>query len=250
MSEKVLVVDDERQMVNTICDILGVKGYETIPAYSGEEAVAKAITDKPDCVLMDIRMPGIDGVSALKKIREAAPALPVLLMSAYATGEQMEEAKQQGAYAVLTKPIDIQGLLSFLSLLRKEESVMVVDDDPLFCMTIKDILEARGYLVKTEIDPGKVLGHLEPNYNLMILLDLKLGGADGVEVLKDIRAKYPSKPVVLVTGFRDELTASIKKGMQMGAYACLYKPFEIEELVGIIEEICQKKLRQVFGEPF
>lgn len=247
---KVLVVDDDRRMVKTICDILQVKGFEAVPAYSGEEAVDKAAGNGFGCVLIDIKMPGIDGVQALKMIRDAAPALPVLLMSAYATGEQAEEARRQGAYAVLTKPINLQGVLSFLSLLRKEESILVVDDDPMFCKTFKDILQARGYRVVTEADGGKVLRHMEENYKLLVILDLKLGNANGVGILKDIREKYPSKPVVLVTGYRDEMNDSIAKGRQIGAYTCLYKPFESEVLIGIVEEISLKKLKAVLGVPF
>lgn len=247
---KVLVVDDDRRMVKTICDILRVKGYEAVPAHSGEEAVAKVRAEAFGCVLMDIRMPGIDGTEAQQMIRDAAPDLPVLLMSAYATDEQAEEAKRQGAYSVLTKPLDIQMVLSFLSLLRKEESVLVVDDDPVFCRTLKDILQARGYRVETENDAGKVLGHMERNYKLMVLLDLKLGGADGVNVLREIREKYPAKPVVLVTGYRDEMGGAIEKGREIGAYSCLYKPFATEELLGIIDEISRKKLKAVLGEPF
>ena len=244
---KVLVVDDDRRMVKTICDILQVKGFETVLAYSGEEAVEAAKGGGLGCVLMDVRMPGIDGIGTLKMLRDVAPGIPILLMSAYATYEQAEEAKRQGAYAVLTKPIDIQGVLSFLSLLRKEESILVVDDDPLFCKTLKDILQTRGYHVDTEADAGKVLGHMEENYKLLVILDLKLAGANGVDVLKDIREKYPSKPVVLVTGYREEMGGSIEKGRQIGAYTCLYKPFEADDLISIIEEISREKHRHVLG---
>jgi two-component system response regulator HydG len=139
-------------------------------------------------------------------------------MSAHALGEQMEEAIRQGAYAVLTKPIDIGGFLSFLSLLRKEESLLVVDDDPLFCKTPKDILQARGYVVETEIDAGKVLGHMERDYKLMVLLDLKLGHVEGTDVLREILEKYPTKPVVMITGYREEMGDAIEKGFQIGAY--------------------------------
>lgn len=252
MSEKlkVLVVDDDRRMVKTIRDILMVKGYESVPAYSGEEAVEKVKDEAFDCVLMDIMMPGINGVEALHMIKETAPDLPVLMMSAYATEEQEEESKKLGAYSVLPKPLDIEALLSFFSLLRKEESVLVVDDDPVFCKTLKDILQARGYRVKTEGDAGKVLGHMEQNHKLMVLLDLKLGNAEGVNVLKEIREKYPTKPVVLATGYRDEMGGAIEKGMEIGAYSCLYKPFETEELLRIIEEISRKKLLAALGEPF
>lgn len=119
---KVLVVDDDPRMVKTICDILLLKGYEAVPAFSGEEAVEMVNAAKWNCVLMDIKMPGIDGIEALKIIKAAAPALPVLLMSAYATGEQAEEAKREGAFTIFTKPVDLQLLLSFLSILREDES--------------------------------------------------------------------------------------------------------------------------------
>jgi DNA-binding NtrC family response regulator len=247
---KVLVVDDDRRMVKTICDILKAKGFEAVSALTGEEAVEMVRADIPDCVLMDVKMPGIDGVEALRMMKEMVPDLPVVLMSAYATGDQAEEAKRQGAYSVLTKPIDIQQLLSFLSLLRKEESILVVDDDPQFCRTLKDILQSRNYQVETEDDPEKVLGHMEQKYELVVVLDLKLGDADGLDVLRDIRSRYPTKPVVLVTGYSGEMVSVIEKGLQIGAYTCLYKPFVTEELIGIIEEISLKKLRSFLGEPF
>lgn len=247
---KVLVVDDDRRMVKTICDILKVKGHASILAYSGEEAVMKAKEESPDCVLMDIKMPGINGVEALHMIKAASPDLPVVLMSACASTEQVEDAKMQGAYTVLTKPIDIQLLLSFFSLLQKEESILVVDDDPGFCRTIKDILQEKGYRVETEMDASKVLCHMERNYKLAVVLDLKLGNADGLEVLREIRAKYRSKPVILVTSHGEEMSASISKGEEIGAYASLYKPLEIERLIGIIEEVSRKKMQSFLGEPF
>jgi len=247
---KILVVDDDRRMVKTICDILRVKGYDAAEAYSGEEAVAKARGDDPDCVLMDIKMPGMNGVEALKTIKGEAPDLQVVLMSAYASDDQAREAKRLGATAVLTKPIDFQQVLSFLSLLRREESILVVDDDPAFSGTLKEILQARGYRVETEVDPEKVPGHVERDDQLVVILDLELGTAGGLEVLKAIRARDPAKPVVLVTAYRDEMTASIARGLQVGAYACLYKPLAMDELLGVVADISRRKLRTLLGETF
>jgi ActR/RegA family two-component response regulator len=126
----------------------------------------------------------------------------------------------------------------------------VVDDDPAFCKTLKDIFQLRGFRVETELDPAKVLGHMEKDYKLAVVLDLKIGSANGLDVLKDIRAKYPSKPVVLVTGYGEEMADSIEKGYKIGAYTCLYKPVEIDSLIKTIKEISRKKLRAVLGEPF
>lgn len=242
---KILVVDDDRRIVKTTCDILKIKGHEPIAAYSGEEGVEKVRSDAPDCVLMDIKMTGISGVEALKRMQEIVPALPVILVSAYATGDVVEVAMGAGAYAVLGKPLNFPTVLSFISLLNKEESILVVDDDPMFCKTLKDILTLRGFHVETESEPQKVLGHLEKNYKLAVVLDLKLGAVNGVDVLKDIRAKYPGKPVVLMTGYREEMGDSIEQGRRIGAYTCLYKPFETDDLFELIEKIRVEKLKNV-----
>lgn len=242
---KILVVDDDLRIVKTTCDILKIKGHEPIAANSGEEGVEKVKSDQPDCVLMDIKMSGISGVEAMKRMQEIAPALPVVLVSAYATDELMAEAKRAGAYAILSKPLNFPMILSFLSLLRKEESILVVDDDPIFCKTLKDILTLRGFRVETESEPQKVLGHLDKDYKLAIVIDLKLGAVNGTEVLKEVRAKYPTKPIVLVTGNRQEMGDSIEKGRGIGAYTCLYKPLEMDDLFQVIEDIRIKKLQNL-----
>ena len=93
-----------------------------------------------------------------------------------------------------------------------------------------------------------MLGHLEDNYKLaIVLLDLKLGEVNGVDVLKDIRAKYPGKPVVLMTGYRKEMGDSIEKARKIGAYTCLYKPFEMDGLFQLIEEIRHQEIAEHAG---
>jgi CheY-like chemotaxis protein len=116
---QVLVVDDDRRMVKTLCDILCLKGHDSIPAYHGGEAVEKVKAAIPDCVLMDIRMPGTDGVDTLQAIRELAPGLPVVLMSAYVTDERARGARDLGVDALLTKPVDVQHILCFLDRLKE-----------------------------------------------------------------------------------------------------------------------------------
>lgn len=244
---KVLVVDDDNRIVKTTCDILKIKGYQPIAAYSGEEGVEKVRTEAPDCVLMDIKMGGINGVAAMNQMHRINPSLPVILISAYATDDLMEEAKRSGAYAILSKPINFQVILTFLDLFRKEESILVVDDDPGFCRTLQDILTLRGFHVRTENEPRKVLSDIDMERKLVVVLDLNLGSVSGVDVLQGIRAKYPSLPVVLVTGYRHEMGDAVAKAFEIGAYTCLYKPFEMDALFQVVEEIRLKKLKNLLG---
>jgi DNA-binding NtrC family response regulator len=245
---RLLVVDDDLRMVKTTCDILGVKGYEPIPVFSGEDALKLAGSETFGCVLMDIKMAGLNGIDTLKRMKKRAPELPVILMSAYATPEQREEAKRWGAYTVLGKPIDMEVFLSFLSILMKEKSVLVVDDDPEFCKTLKGILESREYRVKTEIDPDRVMAHMEDEYKLVVILDIKLGHRNGTDTLKTIRDRYPTKPVILITGYGKEMADAINRGTEIGAYTCMHKPLEFDTLVHHIEAIDRLKLQNLLGE--
>ena len=114
MRPKILVVDDDREMVKTLCDILRLHGFETAEAYSGEEAIVAQQKYQHACVLMDIKMPGIDGIEAFKVMREAFPDLRVILMTAHSTPDSMREAMRQGAYRVVPKPLDLPALFALL----------------------------------------------------------------------------------------------------------------------------------------
>ncbi|MDH4163672.1 MAG: response regulator [Nitrospirota bacterium] len=246
----VLVVDDDRRMVKTIRDVLRLNGYATLEAFTGTEAVEMARTNRLDCILMDVRMPATDGISALQMIRAEVPYLPVLMMSAYTTEEQVAEIRKQGADAVLSKPFDLEMVLSYLALLKREKSILIVDDDPAFCKTLQGVLEARGCTVKTEPDTDMALARMEESYQLVVILDIKVGNTNGLEALKAIRAKYPTKPVLLVAGERKDMAGVIDQGLQIGAYTCLYKPLSVETLLRTINDIRKQKLRVALGEPF
>jgi DNA-binding NtrC family response regulator len=114
VSGKILVVDDDPGMVRTLCDIFRLRGWEPEGVYSGEAAVAAQCKDHYGVVLMDIMMPGIDGVTALKEIKGCNPKAKVVLMTAHTAPERVAEALEAGALDVVTKPIDLRSLMQLL----------------------------------------------------------------------------------------------------------------------------------------
>ncbi len=119
MTRRVLVVDDDRQMVKTIRAILDHRGWESIPAYSGEEAVATATSHPPfGAVLMDVRMPGMNGVEACLKMHDTHPDMPVILMTAYAAQEILAQARRAGVVTIMPKPLAWPKLMAHLDRLE------------------------------------------------------------------------------------------------------------------------------------
>ncbi len=232
----ILVVDDDRLMVRTLVDILRIKGYHAHPAHSAQEALEKMEKEKIDCVLSDIRMPGVSGVELCRAIKERNPLLPVVLMTAYSDDGLIRDGLKEGAIAVLLKPLNINAILTFFSSLRTKRSIAIVDHDPDFCRTGGDILRERGFSVTTHTDPLKALKRLDGKID-MILLGMKPGGVNGLDTLKKIREQYPHIPVILVTGCREDMAESIGSALAMGTHTCLYKPLQTEELLETITEV-------------
>ncbi len=254
MSEvlRVLVVDDDHRLAKTLVDILRVKGFEAEAAHSGLEALdkVKAASEQGrgrfGCVLTDIKMPEMNGVELLDAIRTIQPEIPLVLMTAYATDTLVGRGLKEGALAALPKPLDINQLLLFFEALRKECSVVAVDDDPAFLKTIGDILEVRGFAVTRVAAPHELEEHLEHDGQI-VLLDMKLGETSGLDVLRQIREKHPLLPVILVTGYRQEMAQAIETALDLSAHTCLYKPLQIEELVQVITSLHHRDLGRILG---
>ena len=114
MTRSILLVDDDAGMVETLGDILNVRGYAVTTAESGEAAIASLNNRHFDLVLMDIKMPGVDGVSALHVVRRLAPATPVVMMTAFTRDELVAEARMAGAVEILPKPLDLDHVLTLV----------------------------------------------------------------------------------------------------------------------------------------
>jgi two-component system response regulator HydG len=245
---RILIVDDDRRMARTLQDILKVKGHLAEGVYSGPEAVDKINAGHFDCILTDIKMPEMNGVELYQDIKATQPGLPVVLMTAYATDKLVEDGLKEGAIATLTKPLDIDLLLRFFSALREERAIVIVDDDTRFCKILGDILQVRGFTVTQITDPHSVMEKLRQD-GQTVLLDMKLNDVNGLDIFKKIREEYPHLPVILMTGYMKEMSAVIEAALKIGACTCLYKPFEIEELIQILIEISHEELRKILAEP-
>ena len=113
MSAQVLVVDDEAGMRDTLVDILEDAGYDVQSAHDGEAALETVRRHRFDVVVMDIRMPGRDGVSVLREMGEPPPQ--VIMMTAYAVEEQLRQAVEAKAFAVVHKPFQVGHLLDLIA---------------------------------------------------------------------------------------------------------------------------------------
>ncbi|MFH2092042.1 MAG: sigma-54 dependent transcriptional regulator [Pseudomonadota bacterium] len=142
MYPAVLIVDDETTIIESLEGILSDDGFEVLHAYNGYEALKKIETHSPDIVLLDIWMPGLDGIETLKEIKKIAPNLPVVMITGHGTIESAVDATKSGAYDFLEKPLSI-------------DKVMVTINNAL---NFRKLEEENLYLRKKSIEQNSIAG--------------------------------------------------------------------------------------------
>ncbi len=142
MYPAVLIVDDETTIIESLEGILSDDGFEVMHAFNGYEALKKIEQESPDIVLLDIWMPGMDGIETLKEIKKITPNLPVVMITGHGTIESAVDATKSGAYDFLEKPLSI-------------DKVMVTINNAL---NFRKLEEENMYLRKKSIEKNSITG--------------------------------------------------------------------------------------------
>ena len=104
----VLLVDDEKQFIQTLSERLQLRNMGTAVAYDGESALSMIARDEPEVIVLDLMMPGIDGIEVLKQVKENQPEVEVIVLTGHGSDEDRETCIKLGAFAYLHKPVDIE----------------------------------------------------------------------------------------------------------------------------------------------
>jgi DNA-binding response OmpR family regulator len=114
MAKKILIVDDDQQIVLLLASRLKANKYEIVVAYDAMQAVAKAFSEKPDLILLDIKLPAGSGISVMDNLRNSAATsvIPVIVITAYPSPEIQQKLIEMGAVDFISKPFKAEDVLS------------------------------------------------------------------------------------------------------------------------------------------
>ncbi len=231
----ILVVDDQIGMLETFTDILEDKGFTVQTAEDGFTAIEKSKKNAFDLIFMDIQMPGINGVQTFRELKKINSRAAVVMMTAYAVEDLIEEAISEGAYAVVYKPFDIEKIIGIIEQTMQKSIILVVDDSFEERQTLKDSLEINGHYVATASSGYDAIELTKKGDVNVILLDVKMPGIDGIQTFEEVHKIRPDVPVILMTGYSVE--DALRDAVDKGAYACLQKPLDMEQITRVLENL-------------
>jgi DNA-binding response OmpR family regulator len=108
----VLIVDDEAEFASALAERLNLRDFHTEAVFDADDAVASVRNNPPDIVLLDYRMPGMDGIGILKKIKEMDASVEVIMLTGLQDTLSMEEGMKSGVFEYLVKPVDLEELMA------------------------------------------------------------------------------------------------------------------------------------------
>lgn len=252
MRTRILLVDDNEEFVDSLGDVLEGEGYEVVSATSGREAVRLAVDETFAAVVMDVRMPGMDGVESFLKMRRHDPGLQVILVTAYELEDLIGRAVDEGVCAVLAKPLDVGAFLGTLARAvggGRGGFVLIADDDEALCASLADALEEAGHAVAVATDGERALRLAREHPVDLLLLDMRLPPANGLELYRKIKAIRPDVVAVVITGYAVECEDLVRQALAENAHTCLRKPLDMDCLLATLAGIREAQRSGTYRKP-
>lgn len=252
MQGTILLVDDNSAFIDSIKDILEEESYEVFTAQSGEDAVSLTQSRCFDLVLMDIKMSGMNGVESFLRMKAHHPGIKVVLYTAYALDELIQQARDGGVMAVLKKPLKMDHLIAIIEEAKSQKNagwVLIADDDRAICENLFDALTGHGYRVAMVCDPLEAIRQVERQAFDVLLLDLKMPKLNGLEVYRRVKILQPNLITILMTGYAEELSDMIHRGIDESAYTLLSKPINMNRLLKLLAQVAKDRESGLIRKP-
>lgn len=269
-SARILVVDDDVNIINFFQAVLEEQGYKVDTAGNGIEAVKKVKEFRPDVILLDVIMPEMDGYEVTEELKgnPETQNISIILVTGMDTLDDKVRGLESGADDFITKPFNFDELVARVRslirlknlqeqlenlkreckedfLVRQKKSmslnmILVVEDDERISKIMSNVLGTGGYLTYAVKDGLEAVEFIKDNVPDLIILDLMLPGLDGIEVLKRVRENPLTMevPVIVVTAVDDFKTKI--KGLYIGADDYLVKPVKSLELLARVKANLRK----------
>lgn len=238
--QKILVVDDDTTLLDLLVDTLTAIGYDTTPAPGGVEALEALATEKFDLMVTDIKMPTIDGISLLKKVRRHYPDMPVVFITGVASPEIIAGTDPDG---FLAKPFRISHIEEMIKRALDSQPprrtlpgrrILVVDFNRESRELTADLLNRQGVIPFAVSSVSDATRELENGELDAVITDRLLPPDDHRELMDAIRTEHPDLPVIVVGDSHHEQPLR-RFALEHSLHGYLTRPFEAGDLIAVLD---------------
>jgi FixJ family two-component response regulator len=229
------VVDDDESIRRTTTFLIESFGFRAAAFDSAENFLKSVQLRDTSCLLVDVQMPGMNGLQLQSELAAADCDIPIIFVTAYDNKDSRQQAMQAGAVAFLGKPFNDEELLQTIRLaLRREfevtkDLIAVVDDDESIRRTTTLLIESFGFRAAAFESAESFLKSGQQRNTSCLILDVQMPNMNGLQLQSELAAAGCGIPIIFITAYDDK--ESRGRAMQAGAVAFLGKPFNDEQLL-------------------
>ncbi len=244
----ILIVDDHEGIRHTLKDILEDEDYQVFSAQSGQEAIDLCQDQTFDVILMDVRMPDLNGVEAFRRIKNFTENTRVIMMSAYSVAELKREALKEGAVAFLQKPLDVELVLKIIQQ-SEHPSVLIVMHNQQERNTLTSYLSQQQYRAYTTSSPTEAIELARQIRFSIIMIDTKLTNATGLELYLTLKQITPTSVAIMLAETDENFLTQAAEAVRQNAYTFLKKPLDIDRLLAMLEQLQRQQHSDLIEKP-
>jgi DNA-binding response OmpR family regulator len=247
MGIKILVIEDDKLEREMMAEMIAKQGNTAITAVDGDEGIKKAVSEKPDVIIIDTVLPGIDGFEVCRRIKALPIVTPpkIIITTGKIDEVNFRKAREVKADSYMVKTSDFRELFSAVYNVINESSglkgpakkkALVIDDSPLAVEMVASMLRDKGYNVVSAMNGEEGIIKAQTEKPDLVVLDTQMPGIDGFETckrIKNIKTSAPPK-IIMTTGSVDAVDS--QKARKSGADEYTVKTSDLSMLMKIIEQ--------------
>ena len=243
------IIDDDESVRRTTSRLIGSFGFRAAAFESVEKFLASGHVNDSSCLIVDVQMPGVNGLQLQNQLAAADCRIPIIFITAYDDKESRRRAIQAGAIAFLGKPFSDEQLLQSIRLALHESCdesgaarnrISIIDDDESARRSTTRLIESFGFRATAFESAESFLGSGKLECSSCLIVDVRMPGMNGLQLQSQLAAAGCRIPIIFITAYDDQ--ESRRRAMQAGAVAFLAKPFTDGQLLQWIRSaLCQEK---------
>lgn len=239
-SQSILIVDDNRALAENLKEILLDENIIADIADNCDAALRMLESGEYRMLLSDVRMPGVDGIQLAGIVHKRWPKIPVVMMTAYSSDAALLDASSAGALVVLSKPVDIEAVLSLVQRMAEPNAhVMLVEDDVYLRRNLTESLLDLGNLVPHMASDVATAKRLVDELPIRVaIVDARLPDGNGLRLSRELQARFGDAiKIICITGYAAELGEELDQMIANNEAFLLEKPFKTESLLSLIRGV-------------
>jgi FixJ family two-component response regulator len=232
------VIDDDESVRRTTTRLIESFGFRAAAFESAENFLASGHLNDTSCLIVDVQMPGMNGLQLQSQLAAAGCSIPIIFITAHDDKESRRRAMQAGAIAFLGKPFSDEQLLQAIRLALHEfgdepgaagNFISVIDDDESVRRTTTRLIESFGFRTAAFESAEMFVNSGQLHDTSCLIVDVRMPGMNGLQLQSELAAADCRIPIIFITAYEDK--ESHRRAMQAGAVAFLAKPFIDEQLL-------------------